>query len=148
MNLLDTDVVSHVQKTDPVGTSIVVAMAAFPNSDFRITTVTAYEMVNGAIGLIHDLRRNRKDLIPGFQLFQELLDYLGLWAGRILPYDAASERIYRGFPSRLRQELGNDARIAAIALTHGAGVWTCNASDYMRVPGLTVYAAESGSRVI
>jgi len=147
VNLLDTDVLSHLQKTDPVGDSIAVAMAAFPDPDLRITTVTAYEMVNGAIGLIHDLQKKRKDLIPGFQLFQELLDYLGLWAGRILPYDDAAERIYRGFPSRLRQELGNDARIAAIALTHSAAVWTCNARDYKRVPGLTVYAAETGLRV-
>ncbi len=148
MNLLDTDVLSHVQKKDPVGDSIAAAIAACCDPDFRITTVNAYEMVNGAIGLIHELRKRHKDLIPGFQLFQDLLDYLGLWVGRILAYDDAAEQIYRGFPSRLRQELGNDARIAAIALTHGAAVWTCNVSDYMRVPGLAVYAAETGLRVV
>ena len=48
---------------------------------------------------------------------------------------------------RLRQELKNDARIAAIALTQGAAVWTCNVSDYKRVPGLTVYEAETGFKV-
>jgi predicted nucleic acid-binding protein len=147
VNLLDTDVLSHLQKKDPVGDSIAAAMAASPDADYRITTVNAYEMLDGALGLIHDLRKKHKELIPGFRLFQELLDYLGLWQGRILPYDDVVEGIYRGLPARLRQELRNDARIAAIALTHGAAVWTCNVGDYRRVPGLIVYAAETGMRV-
>ena len=52
--------------------------------------------------------------------------------------DVAADRVYRGFPIRLRQELGNDARIAAIALTRDTAVWTCNVSDYHRLPGLVV----------
>jgi hypothetical protein len=97
--------------------------------------------------LIHQLRKKHKDLIPCFQLFQELVDYLGAWQGRILPHDNAADRVDRGFPPWLRQEIGNDARIAAIALAHGAGVWTCNVDDDKRVPGLIVYAAETGIRV-
>jgi predicted nucleic acid-binding protein len=79
-------------------------------------------------------------------LFHELLDYLALWRGRIVPYDDVAERLYRGFSSRLRQELGNDARIAAVALARGAAVWTCNVDDFKRVPGLSVYVAETGIR--
>jgi predicted nucleic acid-binding protein len=147
VNLLDTDVLGHLQKRDPIGAAIAVAMAGSSDPDFRITTVNAYEMLDGAFRLIHDLRKKHKSLIPGLRLFQELLDYLGLWQGRTLAYDDAVDRIYQAFPPRLRQELGNDARIAAIALTHGAAVWTCNVSDYKRVPGLTVYAAETGIKV-
>jgi hypothetical protein len=68
------------------------------------------------------LKKRRKDLIPGFDLIQEVVEYLGGWRGRIHAYDAASERIFRGFPPRLRQERGDDARIAAVALVHGAAV--------------------------
>ena len=64
----------------------------------------------------------------------------------ILPYDAAAEEVYKGFPARLRQELKDDARIAAIALAHRAAIWTCNVTDYSRVPGLIVVRAEMGTR--
>ena len=146
MNLLDTDALSHLQKNDPVGAAIAARLAASPDPVFRITTVNAYEVLGGACDLIQELRKKHKDLIPGFRLLQELFDYLGAWPGRILPYDDAADRVYRGLPPRLRQELGNDARIAAIALTHGAAVWTCNVDDYKRVTGLTVFAADTGVR--
>jgi predicted nucleic acid-binding protein len=147
VNLLDTDALSHIQKHDPVGVVIVARLAAAPDPDFRITTINAYEMLRGAFDLIPQLKKKHKDLIPGFHLFQELFDYLGRWLGRILPYDDAADRIYQGFPPRLCQDLGNDARIAAIALAHGAAIWTCNVDDFKRVPGLVVYRAETGLRV-
>ncbi len=53
----------------------------------------------------------------------------------------------REFSPRLRQELGNDARIAAIAIARDAAVWTCNLTDYKRVPGLMVCSAETGLAV-
>lgn len=147
MNLLDTNVLSHLQKQDPVGNAIVAAMAASTDRDFQIMAVNAYEMLGGAFELIRDLRKRRKSLTPGFQLFQDLLAYVALWQGRILPYDDACDQVYRGLPPRLQQELKNDARIAAIALRHGATVWTRNVTDFRRVPGLVVYAADTGLRV-
>jgi predicted nucleic acid-binding protein len=147
VNLLDTDALSHLQKNDPVGTVIAIRLVASADPDFRITTVSVYEMLSGAFDLIHQLKKKHKDLIPGFQLFQELFDFLGFWRGRILPYDQAADQVYRGFPPRLRQDLGNDGRIAAIALARGAAVWTCNVGDFKRVPGLIVYRAETGLRV-
>ena len=147
MNLLDTDVLSHLQKKDPVGAVIAIQLAAFPDPEFRITTVSVYEMLRGAFNLIHELKKKHKDLIPGFHLLQEVFDYLADWQGQILPYDQAADQVYRGLPTRIRQDLGNDARIAAIALAHGAAVWTCNVDDFKRVPGLIVYRAETGLRV-
>lgn len=146
MNLLDTDVLTHLQKNDPDGAMIAAQLVASPDQDFRITAVNTYEMLVGAFDLVCKLQKTRKALIPGFKLLQELLDYLLGWQGRILPYDLAADQVYRGFPPRLRQELGNDARIAAIALAHGAAVWTCNVKDYKRLPGLVVYAAKTGTQ--
>jgi predicted nucleic acid-binding protein len=147
VNLLDTNVLSHLQKQDPIGNAIAAAMAASSDQDFQITAVNAYEMLGGAFDLVRDLRKRRKSLTPGFQLFLELLAYLSLWQGRILPYDDTSDQVYRGLPPRLQQELKNDARIAAIALRHGATVWTRNVIDFQRVPGLVVYVAETGLKV-
>jgi predicted nucleic acid-binding protein len=64
----------------------------------------------------------------------------------ILPYEAMADQIYKALPARLRQELKDDARIAAIALVQGAAIWTCNVTDYIKVPGITVFWTETGLR--
>ena len=95
-----------------------------------------------------DLRRKqRRDLIPPLFLVEESVKYLATWKEQLLTYDAKAEQIYLGLSPRLRQELKNDARIAAVALVHGAAVWTCNVSDYSRVPGLILIDAKTGSAV-
>src|SRR4051794_4661539 len=125
MIVLDTDALGHIQKKDSVGLPIESALHVFPDRDIRITTVTVYEMMAGAVSLIDRRKKERKDLIPAFHLLQDLVEYLGRWRGLLLPYDAAADQIYRSFPARLRQELKDDARIAAIALAYDAAVWTC-----------------------
>jgi hypothetical protein len=129
-------------KLNAMGRAIGAHMAA-PGADFRITAVSAYEMVGGAVELYERLKRLRRDLIPGFNLIQEVVEYLGGWQGRVLAYDSDSDRIYRGFAPRLRQEVGDDARIAAVALARGASVWTCNVKDLKKVPDLVVVQAET-----
>lgn len=148
MNILDTDVVSHLQKGDPAGVEIRSRMDASTDQDFWITAVSLYEMMRGASDLIDKRKRERRDLIPALQLIQELVEYLGRWRGRIHSYDAAAERVYKGFKPRLTQELKDDARIAAIAITHGAAIWTCNVADYARIPGLIVFRAETGAKTL
>ena len=145
MIILDTDALGHIQKRDPVGDRIEAGLSECVDRDVRITAVTTYEMLGGVVALIDRRKRERRDLVPAFYLHQSLVEYLGLWRGLILPYEAMAEQIYKALPSRLRQELKDDARIAAIALVHGAAVWTCNVSDYTKVPGLTVVRAETGS---
>ena len=148
MIILDTDALGHVQKKDPVGLLIESGLDASPDPDIRITAVTAYEVMGGAVALIDRRKKERRDPIPAFHLLQDLVEYLGRWRGRILPYETAAEQIYQSFPARLRQELKDDARIAAIAMAYDAAVWTCNESDYARVPGLTVFRAETVLRVL
>jgi predicted nucleic acid-binding protein len=147
VNILDTDALSHHMKMNSIGASIEASIKALPESEFWITSISVFEMVDGALALHKDLRKKRKDLIPGFNLIQEVVEYLSAWRGRIHPYDVASDQIYRGFAPSLRQQLGDDVRIASIALARGAAVWTCNLDDFKRVPGLTVHSAETGVRV-
>ena len=145
MIILDTDALGHMQKRDPVGLRIEAGLADGPDRDIRITVVSTYEMMGGAVALIDRRKKERRDLAPAFRLHQNLVEYLGLWRGLILPYDTRAEQVYRAFPSRLRQELKDDVRIAAVALLHGAVVWTCNVIDFTKVPGLTVVRADVGS---
>ena len=105
MIILDTDALGHLQKNDPVGTLIANRLESSQDRDIRITAVTAYEMLSGAVALIDRRKKGRGDLGPAFHLLQELIEYLGAWRGLILPYEAASEHIYARLPARLRQEL-------------------------------------------
>jgi len=145
--ILDTDAIGHMQKRDPVGLLIESGLDASPDRDVRITIVTAYEMMGGAVALIDRRKRERRDPAPAFHLLQDLVEYLGRWRGLILPHEAAAEQTHQSFPARLRQELKDDARIAATSLAHGAAVWTCNAGDYAKVPGLVVFRAETAMQV-
>lgn len=149
MNILDTDALSHHMKRNAIGIAIEAQMTtASPHSDFWISAVSVFEVMDGAVSLHKSMKRKRKDLIPSFDLVQEVAEYLGSWRGRIHRYDHSADRIYQGFTPRLRQELGDDARIAAVALSHGAAVWTCNVDDFRRVPGLSVYRAQTGIRIV
>lgn len=147
MNILDTDALSHHMKRNAIGMAIEALMVASPDPDFWISAVSAFEIMDGAVTLHKARKKGRKDLIPSFDLVHDVVEYLGSWRGRIHRYDTSADRIYQGFAPRLRQELGEDARIAAIALSHGAAVWTCNVDDFKRVTGLAVYRAETGLRV-
>ena len=146
MIVLDTDALSHLQKKDPVGQQIAARLDASPDRDVRITAITAYEMLGGAVALIDRRKRERRDLTAAMHLLRDLVEYLGQWRGLILPFDGEAEGRYAGMPARLRQELKDDARIAATALVYGASVWTCNVADYARVPELSVVRAETGAR--
>jgi predicted nucleic acid-binding protein len=143
VNILDTDALSHHMKSNAIGQAIGAHISA-SEPDFRVTAVSAFEMVDGALQLYKVLRKKRRELIPGFNLIQEIVEYLGSWQGRFLRYDADADQIYRGLSTRLQQELGDDARIAAIALAQGAAVWTYNTRDYKRVPNLVVVQADTG----
>ncbi len=147
MIILDTDALGHLQKRDPVGARIEAGLDNCPDRNVRITAVTTYEMLGGAIALIDRRKKERRDLVAAFDLHRNLVEYLGTWRGLILPYETMADQIYGALPARLRQELKDDARIAAIVLVHGATVWTCNVTDYAKVPGLAVVQAETGSRV-
>jgi predicted nucleic acid-binding protein len=145
--IVDTDALSHVQKRNPLGILIQTRINSLDDDNFSIASVSAYEMLSGTLALIERRKRDRGDLVTAFHLLEELLNFLVTWNGRILPYDAKAEEIYKSFTPRVRQELKDDARIAAVALSKDASVWTCNVTDYARVPGLSVFDARTGLKV-
>ena len=145
MIIRDTDALGPLQKRDSVGVLIELQLDASLDRDIRITVINVYEMLGGAISLIDRRKKERRDVIPAFHLLLDLIEYLKHWQGLILPYETASDEIRGDFPARMRQELKEDARIAAIALAHNAAIWTCNVSDYKKVPGLTVIEADTGT---
>lgn len=129
MYLLDTDVLSNLMKREPAEGLVARLARVSPEEQFT-SSVTLGELLYGA----HRSRRS------------------GALLGRIeavipaelpvLPFDAAAARRY----GRIRAELEDrgtpigdaDARIAAVALTHGLRVVTGNERHFRRIPGLGV----------
>jgi hypothetical protein len=68
VNILDTDALSHHMKMNSIGGAIDAPMKAASDPQFGITSINAFEMVDGALALYQDLRKKRKDLILGFRL--------------------------------------------------------------------------------
>lgn len=55
---------------------------------------------------------------------------------------AVAARLYRAVPRARGREL--DLAIAAVAVSHGAELWTLNPVDFADVPGLALYTADRG----
>jgi predicted nucleic acid-binding protein len=72
--ILDTDALAHLQKRDPVGDRIEASLHGCDDRDVRITSITTYEMLGGAVALIDRRNRERRDLVPAFYLPRWVLD--------------------------------------------------------------------------
>lgn len=69
-----------------------------------------------------------------------------------LPFDASAARAFGQVAASLRRSgrkphtRAFDALIAATALSHGLGLWTCNPKDFEGIDGLTVVAVPHPDR--
>ena len=70
MIIMDTDALSHIQKRTPVGSLIEVRLAHSRDRDFRISEVSASEMVNGATSLVSRRKKESGDFDLGFSFVQ------------------------------------------------------------------------------
>jgi predicted nucleic acid-binding protein len=59
--VLDTDVLSHLQKRDSIGLRIEAGLESSRDRDIWITSVSAFEMLSGASTLIDRRKKERED---------------------------------------------------------------------------------------
>jgi predicted nucleic acid-binding protein len=138
MIILDTQHASQLQRESSRDAELLQAkIDSDPERPVFITIITAYEQLRGCLGEINAKRGPEQ--LRFFALLGLLIDFYAKWAGRILPYDEAAASIFQHFEPKLIRRIGScDARIAAIALAHGATLATSNKSDFQQVPGLNV----------
>ena len=138
MIVLDTQHVSRLQRLeDPSGIRLAGRLAQVGLAQVRITIISPYEQLRTLVGRIHRVGDSQERV--SLALLERLLGFYAGWIDRILPLDDSSRVILQGFPPKLLREIGAmDARIAAIALRHGATLLTANLSDFRKVPGLLV----------
>ncbi len=140
MIVLDTQPVSQLQRTgSPDAARIEQRLGRLPPDEVWITIITPFEQFKGCIAAINAAKGPDKQL-PPFTVLERLVDhYCRRWRRRILSFNAAAAREFLKFtPELIRKIGGRDARIAAIALAHGATVLTANVRDFRLVPRLKV----------
>jgi tRNA(fMet)-specific endonuclease VapC len=138
--VLDTQPISQLQRIGSRDADLIQQrLQGIPVDQVRITVITPMEQLKECLGRINSTNDPMKQLGP-FRLFLDLLDYYGrCWTGLILPFDEAAVAEFEKFQTQLIRRIGGrDARIAAIALAHGATVMTANKRDFQQVPGLNI----------
>jgi hypothetical protein len=124
--ILDTNVVSELMKADPFP-AVFTWVSRHPPADLFTSTMTMAEVLYGIERLPHGKRRD--------QLLREAESiFVEDFAGRILPFDESSARMF-ALVAAERRGLGRpinepDAQIAAIARANHAMLATRNTNDF------------------
>lgn len=134
MLVLDTDVLSLVQNSDPVATTLLARIAASGRVPY-VTVVTLEEQFRGR--LADCARANAPDLYVAAsrRLRTTFEGYIGR---NLLDFDTRAAAEFARL-NQLKVRIGTmDLRIAAIVLANGATLISRNLRDYEKVPGLKV----------
>ena len=133
MIVLDTNVLSELIRPEPAA-AVLGWVTRQPAPALFVTSVTQAEIFYG-LALLSPGRRREALERAMEQMFAE--DF----ARRVLPFDTAAARAYARIVAGRRvagRPVGqSDAKIAAIALVHGAAVATRNVADFLDC-GVTV----------
>ncbi len=132
MIILDTNVVSETMKPQPA-TAVIEWLDRQVVDTLYLTSLTQAELLAGVASMPDGQRRDR--------LVSSLLGVLGLFEGRILPFDGAAAQQYAKLAAASRRSGHGfpvpDGYIAAIAAVRGFAVATRDASPF-RAAGIQV----------
>ena len=127
MIVLDTNVVSELILPAPALT-VSEWVSRQAREELHTTAVTEGELLFGVLRLPYGRRRS--------ELTRSIEDILGLFSGRILPFDSAAAKEYGAILAH-RQTIGRplerqrlDVQIAAIARANGFAVATRDVADF------------------
>ena len=127
---LDADTLERVFRGDALVTR---RLKKTPTGLVWVSSITAEEMLSGALGEINRVReRGSQDIEAPSRYLTRLTERLRLLS--ILPYTNAAEAEYRSYPASVKRIGKMDCRLAAHAATNGFVVVTCNISDFSRIP--------------
>ncbi len=129
--IMDTDHVSHILR----GNQSVIENAK--NHETAITIVTVQELFNGWVSRANDPKQADR-LIEVYAKLSTTVGYLQ--TVEILDFtpeaDSCLKQLLKNNENLRKNRLQKDLRIAAIALSLGATLATCNQRDFGKVPRL------------
>lgn len=130
--ILDTNIVNSLYFNDKNAAAIRARIAAEPDANIYLCTVTIDELFRGALGEIRaDEKRNVAG--SGHTFLTRLIPFLAPY--RFLPYDDAANAVFLAFPAAVRRAGAADCRIAAVAQVTGAVVVTRNTKHFSSITG-------------
>jgi tRNA(fMet)-specific endonuclease VapC len=122
--VLDSDILSLLEKGDPVVAARSIGAA---RATLATTVVSVEEMLSGWYTLLRQAKR-RSQIVLAYERLATSVEFLATFTILRFP-EAAVDRFEQLKKMRLGVR-GNDMRIAAIALEHGAIVVTRNVRDF------------------
>ena len=137
MIILDTDAVTFLQRRDNATAKRLQArLTALSSEEEIVTTVVTYEEQTRGWFALFSQAKNSASLIAAYErLLHHLDDYKKI---RVIPYSSVAEVQFQEL-RRQKIRIGTrDLRIASIALSLGATVFTRNLQDFGQVPKLLI----------
>ncbi len=129
--IMDTDHTSYILRGDP---SVIEQAKSY---EAAITIITVQELFNGWVSRAND----PKQVDRLIEIYAKLSTTVGyLQTVEILDFtpdaDYCLKQLLKNHANLRKNRLQKDLRIAAIALSLGATLATCNQKDFGQVPGL------------
>lgn len=104
-----------------------------PHDDVWLSSIAVEEMLAGSLAAINTERsKPRVGLEVVYGRLGRIVQHLARF--NVLPFDNAAERLYRTWPASVHRVGKADCRTAALAITHGLIIVTCNAKDFSHIP--------------
>jgi len=130
--LLDSDILSLFEKGDPVVTA---RYATAPPTEVTVSVISVEEMLSGWYTLLRRAKR-RDQTVLAYERLASSVEFLATFP--VLRFTAAALDRFENLKKARLHVGGQDLRIAAIALEHGATVVTRNVRDFQFIPGLQI----------
>jgi len=135
---LDTGTTTHYfSGSSPAIRTRVVSVPPFT---IWLPVIVAEEQLKGRLKVIAGLNaavpRDGSKFIAAHQFLIKTIEDLAVF--RILPYTEEADRLFRGWSAAQRRPGTRDCRIAAIAMTNGFTLVTCNTRHFESIPGIKI----------
>jgi len=118
--------------------SITSRVLAVPTADIYMPVIVAEEELKGRLKVIAGLNaaipRDGYKFTEAYYYLTKTIEDLAVF--RILPYTEEAESLFRSWSPAQRRPGTRDCRIAAIAITNGFTVVSCNTKHYETIPGI------------
>jgi tRNA(fMet)-specific endonuclease VapC len=132
-SILDTNIFNSLFFDDANSALIRQRIAAEPEGTIFLCTVSADELLRGALARIRaDETRHRAG--DGHSFLADLVKQIATFD--MLPFDDAANAVYLAYPAAVRRNGAADCKIAAVAQVNNAVVVTRNTRHFDSIPGI------------
>jgi tRNA(fMet)-specific endonuclease VapC len=133
LRVLDTDTLSLIQRGREL---VTLHLLETPLAQRAVTIITVEEQLRGRLAEIRRAAEGTPQFVTAYARIQQTFE--AFRAMRILLMDASGTQHLASLRAQRLRLSTQDLRIAAIALSFGGVLVTCNTAHFSQVPGLQV----------